>query len=156
MVCGIPMCIFLWNAPKLRLLFSLLMGISLGLISGHLLIKDSLPAAFDGEDILLTGTIVGLVDSNAKRSRFSFRVDSARAVADSSCEIALKKILISWYGKSDLKPGQRWQLLARLRQPRGFVNPKPLIIKSGCSSRHMVPLVMCVLLIQQKGCKKIH
>jgi competence protein ComEC len=124
MVCSIPLCHSLWAASKLRLIFFLLVGISLGLISGHLLIKDSLPRAFDGEDILLTGTIVGLVDSNAKRSRFSFRVDSARAVADSSQEIALKKILISWYGKSDLKPGQRWQLLARLRQPRGFVNPQ--------------------------------
>jgi competence protein ComEC len=124
MVCSIPLCISLWAALKLRLLFTLLMGVSLGLISGHLLIKDSLPTAFDGEDILLTGTIVGLVDSNAKRSRFSFRVDSALPAVDSSCEIALKKILISWYGKNDLKPGQRWQLLARLRQPRGFVNPR--------------------------------
>jgi competence protein ComEC len=100
MVCSIPVCISLWNAPKFRLLFSLLMGISLGLISAHLVVKNSLPVAFDGEDIVLTGTIVGLVDSNAKRSRFSFHVDSARPVADSSHEIALKKILISWYGKT--------------------------------------------------------
>ena len=61
MVCSIPLCISLWNASKLRLLFSLLMGVSIGLISGHLLLKDSLPAVFDGEDILLSGTIVNAI-----------------------------------------------------------------------------------------------
>jgi len=120
LVCSIP----LWTVPKLRLFLCLLIGLSWGIFSAHLLIKDSLPATFDGEDILLSGTIVGLVDTNAKRSRFSFRVDLARPVADSSQEIALKKILISWYSKKDLRSGERWQFVARLRQPRGFVNPR--------------------------------
>ena len=120
----------LWAVAKLRLPLCLLLGILWGLFSGHLLIKDSLPAAFDGEDILLTGTIVGLVDSNAKRSRFAFYVDSAQLFnqsgesAGNAQNIGIKKILISWYGKNDLRPGDRWQLVARLRQPRGFVNPR--------------------------------
>ena len=123
LLCALP----LWAVPKLRLPLCLLPGIFWGIFSGHLLIKDSLPAAFDGEDILLTGTIVGLVDSNAKRSRFAMHVDSAQLYTQSSDtvkSIAIKKILISWYGKNDLRPGQRWQLVARLRQPRGFVNPR--------------------------------
>ncbi len=108
----------------------LLMGIGWGVFCGHLLIERTLPAAFDGKDILLTGTIVGLVDSNAKRSRFAFVVDTAKQSPEPGQRlehnqpIAIKKILISWYGKKQLLPGQRWQLVARLRQPRGFVNPQ--------------------------------
>ena len=123
LLCALP----LWMFVRLRLPLCLLMGILWGLFSAHLLIKDSLPAAFDGEEFLLTGTIVGLVDSNAKRSRFAFRVDSTQLLsedASSDPKIAIKKILISWYGRNDLRPGQRWQLVARLRQPRGFVNPR--------------------------------
>jgi len=114
----------LWALVKLRLPLCLLLGILWGVFSGHLLIKDSLPAAFSGEDILLSGTIVSLVDRNAKRSRFSFHVDSAQLVADRDQQIVVKKVLLSWYGKTGLRPGQRWQLVARLRQPRGFVNPR--------------------------------
>ena len=123
LLCALP----LWAIPRLRLPLCLLLGMLWGVISGHLLIKDSLPAAYDGEEFLLTGTIVSLVDSNPKRSRFAFRVDSAELFtkgAENAERIAIKKILISWYGKDNLRPGQRWQLLARLRQPRGFVNPR--------------------------------
>ena len=133
MLCSLP----LWFAAKLRLLLCALLGILWGLLSAQLLVKDSLPAAFEGEDILLTGTIVGLVDSNAKRSRFAFYVDSAQLFnqsakndeaslnsVQSADNIVVKKILISWYGKKGLRPGDRWQLVARLRKPRGFVNPR--------------------------------
>ncbi len=127
LLCTLP----LWIFVRLRLPFFLLLGILWGLFSAQLLIKDSLPAAFDGQEFLLTGSIVGLVDSNAKRSRFAFRVDSAQLFSEdaqssvlSAENIAIKKILISWYGRNDLRPGQRWQLVARLRQPRGFVNPR--------------------------------
>ena len=133
MLCSLP----LWFAAKLRPLLCALLGILWGLLSAQLLVKESLPPAFDGEDILLTGTIVGLVDSNAKRSRFAFYVDSAQIYnqsakndgaslnsAESADNIGVKKILISWYGKKGLRPGDRWQFVARLRQPRGFVNPR--------------------------------
>jgi competence protein ComEC len=120
LVCSIP----LWAIGRLKLPLCLFMGMLWGIFSAHLLLADVLPAEFDGEDVLLSGTIVGLVDSNAKRSRFAFSVDSAQLLSDSSQQIAIKKSLISWYGKKDLRPGQRWQLVTRLRRPRGFVNPK--------------------------------
>ncbi len=124
--CALPLCV----AAKFRHLLCLLIGISWGVLCGHLLIERSLPTALDGHDFVVTGTIVGLVDSNAKRSRFAFVVDSARLLPkpnsspSSSQPLGVKKILISWYGNRELLPGQRWQFVARLRQPRGFVNPQ--------------------------------
>ena len=120
LICTIP----LWTIGKLRLSLCLLMGILWGLFSAHWLLNHSLPAEFDGEDFLLSGTIVSLVDKNPKRSRYTLRVDSAQLLSDSSQQIAIKKLLLSWYGSPELTPGQRWQVVARLRRPRGFVNPQ--------------------------------
>jgi competence protein ComEC len=117
-------CIPLWTVGKLKLPLFFLLGVFWGICCAHLLLKHSLPEEFDGEDILLSGTIVGLVDSNSKRSRFSFRVDSAQLLTDTRQPIGLKKVLLSWYGAQQLQPGQHWQLVARLRRPRGFVNPQ--------------------------------
>ena len=63
------------------------------------------------------------MDRNSRRSRFSFDVDSARLLSDSSHQIAIKKVLISWYGEQQLNTGDSWQLITRLRRPPGFVNP---------------------------------
>ena len=120
LICSIP----LWTIGKLRLPLCLLTGILWGLFSAHWLLNYSLPAEFDRQDFLLSGTIVGLVDKNPRRSRFTLRVDSAQGLSDPLPQIGVKKILLSWYGNTELVPGQRWQFVARLRRPRGFVNPQ--------------------------------
>ena len=119
LVCTIPLWCYRW----LRWFLSLLLGTCWGVICGHLLLESNLPAEYEGEDILLRGTISGLVDRNSRRSRFSFDVDSARLLSDSSQQIAIKKVLISWYEEEQLNTGESWQLIVRLRRPRGFVNP---------------------------------
>lgn len=106
-------------------------GMLWGIFSAQQLLQDILPESLNGEEFQLTGRIVGLVDRDKVRSRFDFAVESARLLSEEpgrSEELAKQiidgKILLSWYGAQELRAGQRWQLTARLRRPRGFVNPR--------------------------------
>ena len=114
----------LWSLPRLRGLLCLCAGMLWGIFSAQQLLRTTLPEALNGDEFLVSGHIVGLVESNSLRSRFSFSVDSIKSLTDSSRQVAAGRVLLGWYGKDGLEAGQRWQLVVRLRRPRGFVNPR--------------------------------
>ena len=104
-------------------LVSLSAGMLWGIFYGHQILNKSLPEQFSGEEFLISGRIISLVDSNSARSRFSFAAESMQLMGDTDSQFAPSDILLSWYAAETLHPGQRWQLVVRLRRPRGFVNP---------------------------------
>ena len=119
LVCLLP----LWRVVQLRAVLLAMAGITWGVMCAHQTSQSLLPEALDGEEVLLTGTIVSLVDRDSRRSRFSFRPLSAYLIADSRVLAPPSKLLLSWYGSAELHAGQQWRFVARLRRPRGFVNP---------------------------------
>lgn len=66
----------LWMVARLRPVVFLAGGMFWGIFSGHQLLDSSLPEALGGEEFLVSGRIVSLVDSNSRRSRFSFAADT--------------------------------------------------------------------------------
>ncbi|MDC0088390.1 DNA internalization-related competence protein ComEC/Rec2 [Porticoccaceae bacterium] len=114
----------LWSLPRLRGLLFLCAGMLWGIFSAQQLLRNTLPEAVNGDEFLISGHIVGLVENNSLRSRFSFNIDSIQAQRDSSYQVTAGRVLLSWYGKDGLEAGQRWQFVVRLRRPRGFVNPR--------------------------------
>ena len=92
-------------------------------------LHHQLPEHLDKQDFLITGTIDSLIDTNDRRSRFSFAVDSAQLLSDPSQQVPLKSVLLSWYRFSgagvsgELHSGERWQIIGRLQRPRGMRNP---------------------------------
>ena len=119
LVCLLP----LWRVVQLRAVLWAMAGITWGVMCAHQTSQSLLPEALDGEEVLLTGTIVSLVDRDSRRSRFSFRPLLAHLIADSRVLAPPSKLLLSWYGSAELHAGQQWRFVARLRRPRGFVNP---------------------------------
>ena len=113
----------LWIVARLRWVVILAAGMLWGIFCGHQLLESSLPEALSGEEFLVSGRIVSLVDSNAVRSRFSFAAETIQGREDPELQLGSGKLLLSWYAAENLEPGQRWQLVLRLRRPRGFVNP---------------------------------
>lgn len=96
-----------------------------GLISAYQLLHKQLPQSMDGGDFIVSGTVVGLVDSNSLRSRFTFAVQTAETATGQP--VQLSKLLLSWYGPVEgakaLQPGDQWRFTLRLRRPRGLQNP---------------------------------
>src|SRR5690606_32262395 len=77
-----------------RLLGPLLCGVALaGLHAGHVL-SARLPAALEGPELDLTGTVLDLPRRDAARVRFRFRVDDAPGQPEA---LRGKRLQLSWY-----------------------------------------------------------
>jgi competence protein ComEC len=82
-----------------------------------------LPAELAGRDLLVQGVVQGLPERGAsERLRFRLQLERYRS-HDGWRDLELPA-RISWYRDApELGPGERWQLLLRLKQPRGLANP---------------------------------
>jgi competence protein ComEC len=83
------------------------------------------PAA-DGEDLALRGWIDDLPRREPGRTVFTLRIipASANAAADAAGDAAPRRVRLSWYDPAPaLMAGQSVEIEARLRAPRGSVNP---------------------------------
>ena len=95
-------------------------------------LAQQLPAALEGQDLQLTGVIVGLPQPGPQGTRFVFRVEQAQH--DGQPVRVPERVSLGWYRGFDgdallaaplqeLRAGQRWLLTVRLRQPHGTLNP---------------------------------
>lgn len=111
-------------------------------------LADALPAAWEGRDILLEGSVDSLPQrlSDTPRPAWRFELRTERVLTDEAQ--VPKRLLLNWYGDTPssrypppndeaadeeereispglvtLQAGQRWRLLVRLKQPHGLANP---------------------------------
>lgn len=109
-----------------KLFMCILWGSCWGLVCAHKTLTLQLPEDLGRQDFLVTGSIVGLVETSARHSRFRFAVDSAASMSQPGRIVNLKLLQLSWYSSQNnraaLRPGQHWQFLVRLKAPRGLLN----------------------------------
>lgn len=111
-----------WVASRpLRLPGALLLGFAWTCLQGGWAFDTRLPHALEGQDLQVTGTVIGLPLQAAAQQRFDFRIEAGEGPAD---VLAGRRVRLGWYGDApSLAPGSRWQLQLRLKRPRGTVNP---------------------------------
>ena len=80
-------------------------------------LADDLPAALEGEDVLVHGYVASLPDVVNGDPQFDVEVTAAPAHVPS-------RIRLAWYD-TDMQPnaGELWQFLVRLKRRNGFANP---------------------------------
>jgi len=83
-------------------------------------LAEALPFALEGRDVPVTGIVGSLPQVDARGVRFLLHVERGDAIPE--------WISLTWYGGRDGPPprivaGQRWDLVVRLRRPRGLANP---------------------------------
>lgn len=82
------------------------------------LVADRLPEALAGADLLVRGAVCDFPRRDAEALRFVLELDPAGGGARLP-----RRAYLSWYDDPPaLRPGQRWQLLVRLKPPRGAAN----------------------------------
>jgi len=100
-------------------------------------LSASVPAAWEGRDVLLQGRVDSLPTAvqgmaGAVGWRFEFDLLSARDASASPGQdltpVLPRRLLLSWYAEPGepappLRAGERWQLMARLKQAHGLMNP---------------------------------
>jgi len=95
-------------------------------------LADALPAALEGQDIVVTGVVAQMPRSSVTGTRFVFDVEGA--TRQGSVVHVPQRISLGWYRGFDgdaglagpgleLRAGQRWRLTVRLKQPHGSMNP---------------------------------
>ena len=122
-----------WRGMALILAAALSAFAATGL-RAHLFLDQSLDARLQGPEITVTGVVAAMVQRSDTGLRFRLDVESAR---QGTTEVRLPpKIYLSWYGQAaagagyeatlrpmDLRPGERWQMVVRLKVPHGGSNP---------------------------------
>ncbi|MDP1536586.1 MAG: DNA internalization-related competence protein ComEC/Rec2 [Burkholderiales bacterium] len=117
----------LWKCTLLMLCASA--GFFWAAAFAHLRLADALPPAWEGRDIRITGVIASLPQAYERSVRFEFNVEQ---VLTTGAHVP-QRIVLSWWGTAargetpavlpDVHPGERWQLLVRLKRPHGNANP---------------------------------
>ena len=109
----------------------LALGVAWAAWRAEIRLADELPLALEGQDLQLTGVVAALPQSFPQGSRFEFVINSV-LTADGKAARVPSRVMLSWYGgRRDeaagavptLRPGEVWQLTARLRRPHGNANP---------------------------------
>ncbi len=112
-----------------RLAGALLLGVGWAGLQAGWALSAQLPARAQARDWRVEGRVIGLPQVEARRTRFDFLADACPAGPEVPCG---RRLQLAWYDETDaaapgprarLQAGQRWQLLVRLRAPRGLVNP---------------------------------
>ncbi|OWY29788.1 DNA internalization-related competence protein ComEC/Rec2 [Herbaspirillum robiniae] len=105
-------------------------------------LDQELPAAWEGRDITVIGTVADLPDRNENGVRFRFDVDHVELQGAVKPPVP-PRLALAWYGNRrfqapvedgeqaaparilvpDVSPGSRWKLTVRLKRPHGNANP---------------------------------
>ena len=105
-------------------------------------LDQELPAAWEGHDITVIGTVADLPDHSAQGLRWRFDVEQVVLQGGVKPPVP-PRLALSWYGNQryqspaedgeqaaparlalpDMRPGERWRLKVRLKRPHGNANP---------------------------------
>lgn len=119
-------------------LATLLLGLAVGFgysqYRGQSRLADAIDATSEGVDIAVVGVVHGLPQRTDRGVRFTFEVETALPWPDGTVPKVPSRVSLTWYHEAErrnraaqaaptLSPGERWQLMLRLRAPHGFANP---------------------------------
>ncbi len=127
----------------LRIVLFNMAGLCAGFAWGGLMaqyrLDDALPAAWEGHDVVVVGTIDSLPYRFERGVRFNFNVEKV-APQNGGRPPVPQRLALSWYSPGafgqaggelvpaaqtvpEVRPGERWQFTVRLKRPHGNANP---------------------------------
>jgi competence protein ComEC len=109
-----------FGRPAPRLLAAACAGAAWAALFGAWAMSQRLPAALDGIESTVQGQVLGLPRHDDDSQRFDFRID-----AGAPAGLRGRRVRVGWYGQGAprVQAGSHWQLLLRLRRPRGVLDP---------------------------------
>ncbi|MCK4743777.1 MAG: DNA internalization-related competence protein ComEC/Rec2 [Sulfuriflexus sp.] len=114
----LPACLLAFVRANywLRSLFVFILGFLWLFTTALLFSHHSFPQEFEGQELLLEGTIASIPKISSRSSRFDFTTQ---------LDNKPYKFRLSWYKKHFRPPqaGERWRLLVKLKRPHGVMNP---------------------------------
>jgi len=109
---GLALLPFRWRAVG-----CFLCGFAWACLSAQDALDDRLAVELDGRTFWLEGMVSGLPDVRGGVVRFELVDITSRHSGLPS------RLRLAWYGGPRMQAGERWRLAAKLKRPRGLVNP---------------------------------
>ncbi|MGE6527981.1 DNA internalization-related competence protein ComEC/Rec2 [Pseudomonas sp. NPDC077382] len=109
---GLALLPFRWRAVG-----CFLCGFAWACLSAQVALDDRLAVELDGRTFWLEGMVSGLPDVRGGVVRFELVDITSRHSGLPS------RLRLAWYGGPRMQAGERWRLAAKLKRPRGLVNP---------------------------------
>jgi competence protein ComEC len=123
-LCDKRRCVRRWSGWCMLSLFAICVGFGYAAWRAEMRLALSLPTAWEGRDLEVTGSIRGLPTRDDKGARFLFDVESVAApIANFP-----RKLQLAWIDPRGsappppLEPGARWRLTVRLKRAHGNAN----------------------------------
>lgn len=90
-------------------------------LHGYWRLEQRLSPPLEGEDITISGYVVGIPVRDGRRLRFDLVTDTLATLHDNLATSA--RLRLSWYGDAPaLQAGEHWRLTVRLKRPSGLIN----------------------------------
>jgi len=120
-ILAIPLVLAAFASSRWRWLAAVWLGAALASMFATARLADRLAPDLEGEVVEITGTVAGPVEQENGRHRFRFRIESGTF---NHHPVSLPaEVRLNLYDPLPLNAGERWQLRAKLRRPRGFGTP---------------------------------
>ncbi|UTW04862.1 DNA internalization-related competence protein ComEC/Rec2 [Amphritea atlantica] len=120
-LCFLPVCRRFLSVPLRRQIAGLIFGFVYASGWGYLNLSQRMPLDMPAQAFSVTGTVSGMPEHRSGLVRFRFTVERYSPVLP---DADLKHLQLSWYNpEREIIPGQQWQLMVRLKPPRGLMNP---------------------------------
>lgn len=117
-------CLIFYLRPADRALLACLIGYLWTLFFAHHYLQHRMTDEFEGQTLLLTGVVDGIVDTGDRSKRFNFIVEDYVSSPHLNERNMPEMLRLSWYRhQQEINPGEHWQLLVKLKVPHGFGNP---------------------------------
>ena len=100
-----------------------ILGILWALVRAEWILQHDLNPELEGKSLQVTGDVISLPEVRDDRVRFEFRIDRI-IYPDVRDTVLPGKVRLNWYRTEQVpQPGERWQLVIRIKRPHGFMNP---------------------------------
>lgn len=109
-------CLGLWNFCSRVVCTGFCLGVAAGLVAGVLILDDRLDPHFAGDSVLTRIEVAGFPERRGESVRFLARpIDDQRLPT---------RLLVRWRSPpAEPRAGDTWEVVVRLRVPRGLANP---------------------------------
>ncbi len=115
---------------KFLMVFGFLVGLFISTVTAQLLLDKRLPSQWQGQDMIVQGSVVDIPENREDGTRLRFKISHATLLANKDEGGSNKRIKLSgvirlgWFQqRQTIKAGESWQLRIRLKRPSGFLNP---------------------------------
>lgn len=118
----IPVLALAISAKKFLWLLFLITGFFWAALFGWRYLQAVPDVSIAGQNIMISGVVASLPVKREKSTKFHFNIETFELPGYLG-DIP-ESIRLSWYyPKSEIKAGERWQFIVRLKPPNGFQNP---------------------------------